>query len=109
MQHYSNIFKSADEITAEIKQIKDIQWTFDWDSTKVKSAFQKNSLMFTGNGGDCFNLLTNCKIAHSKRLLSEMLCDKKKLTLSDFEKGLDKFRQSKQPPHKSLPKSFMYI
>jgi type I restriction enzyme R subunit len=37
MQHYSNIFKSADEITAEIKQIKDVLFKYDTKNAEVFS------------------------------------------------------------------------
>jgi type I restriction enzyme, R subunit len=37
MQHYSNIFKSADEITAEIQQIKDVLFKYDTKNAEVFS------------------------------------------------------------------------
>jgi type I restriction enzyme R subunit len=37
MQHYSNIFKSADEINAEIKQIKDVLFKYDTKNAEVFS------------------------------------------------------------------------
>lgn len=37
MQHYSNIFKSADEITAEIHQIKDVLFKYDTKNAEVFS------------------------------------------------------------------------
>ncbi len=37
MEHYSNIFKSADEITAEIKQIKDVLFKYDTKNAEVFS------------------------------------------------------------------------
>lgn len=37
MQHYSNIFKSTDEITAEIKQIKDVLFKYDTKNAEVFS------------------------------------------------------------------------
>lgn len=37
MQHYSNIFKSADEITAEIKQIKDVLFKYNTKNAEVFS------------------------------------------------------------------------
>lgn len=37
MQHYSNIFKSSDEITAEIKQIKDVLFKYDTKNAEVFS------------------------------------------------------------------------
>jgi type I restriction enzyme R subunit len=37
MQHYSNIFKSADEITAEIQQIKDVLFRYDTKNSEVFS------------------------------------------------------------------------
>lgn len=37
MQHYSNIFKSADEITTEIKQIKDVLFKYDTKNAEVFS------------------------------------------------------------------------
>ena len=37
MQHYSNIFKSADEITAEIRQIKDVLFRYDTKNAEVFS------------------------------------------------------------------------
>ena len=37
MQHYSNIFKSSDEITAEIKQIKDVLFRYDTKNAEVFS------------------------------------------------------------------------
>jgi type I restriction enzyme R subunit len=37
MQHYSNIFKNADEITAEIQQIKDVLFKYDTKNAEVFS------------------------------------------------------------------------
>lgn len=37
MQHYSNIFKSSDEITAEIQQIKDVLFKYDTKNAEVFS------------------------------------------------------------------------
>ena len=37
MQHYSNIFKSSEEITAEIKQIKDVLFRYDTKNAEVFS------------------------------------------------------------------------
>lgn len=37
MQHYSNIFKSPDEITAEIQQIKDVLFKYDTKNAEVFS------------------------------------------------------------------------
>jgi type I restriction enzyme R subunit len=37
MQHYSNIFKSSDEITAEIRQIKDVLFKYDTKNAEVFS------------------------------------------------------------------------
>jgi type I restriction enzyme, R subunit len=37
MQHYSNIFKSADEITAEIQQIKDVLFKYNTKNAEVFS------------------------------------------------------------------------
>ena len=37
MQHYSNIFKSTEEITAEIKQIKDVLFRYDTKNAEVFS------------------------------------------------------------------------
>lgn len=37
MQHYSNIFKSTEEITAEIKQIKDVLFKYDTKNAEVFS------------------------------------------------------------------------
>jgi type I restriction enzyme R subunit len=37
MQHYSNIFKSSEEITAEIKQIKDVLFKYDTKNAEVFS------------------------------------------------------------------------
>lgn len=37
MQHYSNIFKSADEITAEIQQIKEVLFKYDTKNAEVFS------------------------------------------------------------------------
>jgi type I restriction enzyme R subunit len=37
MQHYSDIFKSADEITAEIQQIKDVLFRYDTKNAEVFS------------------------------------------------------------------------
>jgi type I restriction enzyme R subunit len=37
MQHYSNIFKSAEEITAEIQQIKDVLFKYDTKNAEVFS------------------------------------------------------------------------
>ena len=66
MQHYSNIFKSADEITAEIQQIKDVLFKYDTKNAEVFSqqitqiSDRKNMLEIVkvlNNARDLYNII----------------------------------------------------
>lgn len=58
---------------------------------KIKNFFAKNKRYFPFYGGDVESFILNCKTVHSKRVMFLSKNEKKILTVSDIEKGLEVF------------------
>jgi SpoVK/Ycf46/Vps4 family AAA+-type ATPase len=105
----------------------DNDWIFkDIEEEFIIEKFKNNKDCFPGNGGDTKNLLDKCKMAHSRRMFSEVgtvvskrrkkgtistptsspvlnnsTNKKKELTKDDFETGLKYFIESKNKKQES--------
>jgi SpoVK/Ycf46/Vps4 family AAA+-type ATPase len=81
--HYS----AEDLYKIFVKKVEDIGWELHEESKITAAFFQKYYEYFTFFGRDVENLLTKTKIAHSKRVFCKPENEKRKITLSDLEKG----------------------
>ena len=82
MEHYSNLFKSQEEIKEEIKQIKDVLFRFDTDNAEIFSQqiseIQDREVVLALK-----KALTNAKSLYN---LIRLQCDYELLTHLDFQK-----------------------
>lgn len=74
-----------------LKLVKDNGWEFHKDSKLPLKFFKKNKHYFLYNGGDMELLFHKCKVAHSIRIMSERISERKKLTYYDIEEGFKSF------------------
>ena len=74
-----NIFK---------KLLVDYKWEMIIDDKKCLKFFEENRKIFEFNGGDLETLIQCSKIAHSRRVFTLEIPNKKKLTIDDLENGL---------------------
>lgn len=88
-------YKASELRLILFKLIKDNGWNVDENKIQDKH-IEKYQKYFKFNGGDMLTLFGFCKKAHSKRLLliekeDELISSKKKITLEDYEKGIETF------------------
>ena len=82
-------YSATDLYNIFIKKINDNGWSI-LDSTKINPKwFEKNKGSFKFYGRDIETLFAKTKIAHSKRVFCLDVTMKKKLTISDIDKGLE--------------------
>jgi hypothetical protein len=82
-------YSTTDLYNIFIKKINDNGWSI-LDSTKINPKwFEKNKGSFKFYGRDIETLFAKTKIAHSKRVFCLDITMKKKLTISDIDKGLE--------------------
>jgi SpoVK/Ycf46/Vps4 family AAA+-type ATPase len=74
-----NIFK---------KLLVDYKWEMIIDDQNGLKFFEENRKIFEFNGGDLETLIQCSKIAHSRRVFTLEIPNKKKLTIDDLENGL---------------------
>jgi SpoVK/Ycf46/Vps4 family AAA+-type ATPase len=74
-----NIFK---------KLLLDYKWEMIIDDQNGLKFFEENRKIFEFNGGDLETLIQCSKIAHSRRVFTLEIPNKKKLTIDDLENGL---------------------
>lgn len=85
----------TDEYTGEelyqifIKIVNDIGWKINTDSNISAEWFKKNKEYFRFYGRDIETLLSKTKIAHSRRVFCRPEAEKKLLTVTDLDKGLE--------------------
>jgi SpoVK/Ycf46/Vps4 family AAA+-type ATPase len=77
------------------KKVVDNEWSLD-DSIQLKF-FEENYVNFKFYGGDMEVLFSKCKRAHSRRVFASEQNEKKKLNLTDLERGYELFKS-----HRSL-------
>jgi SpoVK/Ycf46/Vps4 family AAA+-type ATPase len=72
-----------------VKKVKDIGWELHEDSKITPEFFKKNYDYLKFFGRDIETVLAKTKIAHSKRVFCKADSEKKKITLTDLEKGFE--------------------
>jgi SpoVK/Ycf46/Vps4 family AAA+-type ATPase len=74
-----------------LKKVNDIGWTIE-ENTNINSEwFKNNKDYFKFYGRDIENILAKTKIAHGKRVFCKSADEKKKITLTDLNKGFDMY------------------
>jgi replication-associated recombination protein RarA len=78
-------------------QLKQDKWRFkDAKCNQIlKQTIEINKDLFKNNGGDTMNLITSCKIMHSKRMFGKPKTWKRYLNASDIKKGMNMFKTHK--------------
>jgi hypothetical protein len=74
-----------------LKKVKDIGWTIEENSNINSDWFKNNKDYFKFYGRDIENILAKTKIAHGKRVFCKSADEKKKITLTDLNKGFDMY------------------
>jgi len=72
-----------------LKMVKDIGWEIDEKSNINSDWFKKNKEYFRFFGRDIESLLSKTKIAHSRRVFCKPENEKKKINVTDLNKGLE--------------------
>jgi len=87
----------TDEYTAEdlhrifLKKVMDIGWEIQENSNITVEWFKKNKEYMIFYGRDIETILAKTKIAHSKRVFCKPLTEKKKINLTDLDKGFEMY------------------
>lgn len=91
-----------------IKKLYDLNWqlseTIDKDS--LTQFFKMNIEKFPFYGRDIEKLITHCKFIHSERIAGKHPKLRKKMTLKDIQKGLEKFEENVKTVESDHYKSF---
>ena len=82
-------YKADDLYKIFLKKVSDIEWLIEEDSKINVDWFKKNMVYFKFFGRDMETLLAKTKIAHSKRVFCKPEDEKKKIILSDLNKGFE--------------------
>jgi hypothetical protein len=72
-----------------LKKVKDIGWEIDNESQINVEWFKKNKDYFKFYGRDIETVLAKTKIAHSKRVFCKPENEKRKINLTDLNKGFE--------------------
>lgn len=72
-----------------LKMVKDVGWEIDDNSGITVDWFKKNKDCFKFYGRDVETLLSKTKIAHSRRVFCRPESEKKRLTITDLDKGFE--------------------
>jgi hypothetical protein len=75
-----------------VSKIKEYNWYYEEDALPL-CLLQQNKKYFKENGGSMENLFSEIKFAHATRVLYLPPEKKKTLSIEDFEKGLDAYKQ----------------
>lgn len=103
---------STDEYKAEdlykifLKKVNDIGWLIAEDSKINVDWFKKNMDYFKFFGRDMETLLAKTKIAHSKRVFCKPENEKKKLNLSDLNKGFELYLKNDDVKNRKENRAF---
>ena len=81
------------------KKVNNAKWTIseDYDLKDLDKFFEKNIKDFPFFGRDIENLFVSCKFMHSRRVLGKHPRNKCKLNAVDMEKGLKRFKKTRNP------------
>ena len=90
-------------------KIRNESWFYTDDEDKLINFFKKNYKEFPRFGGDVETLFLKAKIMHSKRILFRDPEERKKLNITDIEKGFDNFKSHRKQDERKSPPEFMYI
>lgn len=94
------------------KKVSENGFTIKFDN-EINKLFEKNEKKFKNNGGDIETLLLNCKIAHSRTMISRTLEEKYELSIEDIKKGFETFIESREDKKKKdvndAPPNWMYM
>jgi AAA+ superfamily predicted ATPase len=74
-----------------LKKVKDIGWSIEENANINSEWFKNNKDYFKFYGRDIENILAKTKIAHGKRVFCKSENEKKKITLTDLNKGFDMY------------------
>lgn len=95
-----------------LKKVKDVGWEMEDNLDKCTlDWFKKNKDCFGYYGRDIETLLSKTKIAHSRRVFSRPESEKKKLSMTDLEKGFEiylKNDSSKNKKEEEELKRYLY-
>ena len=99
-------YNAADLHNMFIKKINDSGWSIDNTSIGVKW-FDKNKGLFKFYGRDIETLFAKTKITHSRRVFCLDESVKKKLTITDIDKGLEIFLKHSSKSEEEITKKFI--
>ena len=105
-------YSSLDLYNIFIKKINDSGWLIDNTDINVNVKwFEKNKGLFKYYGRDVETLFAKTKIAHSRRVFCLDENKKKKLTISDINKGLEIYLKNgtKKEEDGHIQKSLSYM
>ena len=74
-----------------LKKVKDIGWSIEENENINSDWFKNNKDYFKFYGRDIENILAKTKIVHGKRVFCKSENEKKKITLTDLNKGFDMY------------------
>jgi SpoVK/Ycf46/Vps4 family AAA+-type ATPase len=74
-----------------LKKVNDIGWSIEENENINSDWFKNNKDYFKFYGRDIENILAKTKIAHGKRVFCKSENEKKKITLTDLNKGFDMY------------------
>jgi len=78
-------------------KIKKLKWKLDKDLSQeyLEDFFKKNKEHMKHYGGDIETIVMNCKMTHAKRVIGKPHYYKKIITIDDFDKAYDNFKNNK--------------
>ena len=99
-------YNAADLHNIFIKKINDSGWSIDNTSINIRW-FDKNKGLFKFYGRDIETLFAKTKITHSRRVFCLDESVKKKLTMTDIDKGLEIFLKHSSKSEEDITKKFI--
>jgi hypothetical protein len=72
-------------------RVKNEGWSFDGDDTELEAFFKTSHKEFPRFGGDIETLFLKAKIMHSRRIIFKSVDSRKKINMTDIEKGFKNF------------------
>jgi SpoVK/Ycf46/Vps4 family AAA+-type ATPase len=105
-----NDYNAVELYNIFIKKINDCGWSIDNASLNVRW-FEKNKALFKYYGRDIETLFAKTKIAHSRRVFCLDENEKRRLTITDIDKGLEIYLKNgqKKDEDEHIKKSLSYM
>jgi SpoVK/Ycf46/Vps4 family AAA+-type ATPase len=91
-----------------LAKVKNINWDIGVEKDIISDIIGKNKDFFVNAGRDIVNLISKCKMAHAKRVLSLGKEHKFILNQEDLEKGMEMVKKTKPVPKQDHPPIGMY-